>query len=670
MADGNRSIATAWYSAASLAGKPGMPGTERAVRDMAVRDGWTHRQRPGRGGGREYALDSLPPVTQAALLLKEQRVTTAHSGPTATPRRWTDPQREAAWQRYGRTIQIHKDTAARRLKALQAVDALVASGMGLVAARHLVAQQLQRDGVRGSAASLSRWAADIEGVPADCRLPMLLPSYVGRSSKAEMPEEAWDLFKADYLRPSAPSATGCYERLQRIAAVRGWMLPCLRTFERRIESELSLQVRVLAREGEEALMRMYPAQIRDHGVFGAMGRVNADGHRFDVFVRFLDGTIGRPIGLFWQCIGSGKVLSRRIGQTENSDLVRLSFADMARRYGIPGSVLMDNGRGFANKFLTGGAPTRYRFKIRPDDPVGVITSLVGAENIHWATPHHGQAKPIERMFRDFADRVSKSPAFEGAYTGNKPDAKPENYGSRAVPIDEFMRVLDEEMVAHNARVGRKGGVCNGRSFDQVFSESYQASAIRKATADQLRTLLLCSERVRSGRDGSITLAGLGNRYWAEGLAPYTGEQLLVRFDPDDLQSQISAYTLAGDFICDAPCTAAVGFADTQAGREHGRARKQWRNAAKAQLDAERRMDAAKVAAQIPSPPPENLPEAAVIQGVFGRDEVRRPSVPAAHAEPLKRTGTDDVAPESGLGDLLKRIAQNRNAATGFDPNNR
>lgn len=659
MADGNMATER-WYSAAELAGVPGLPGTERGVRKAAEREGWAHRPK-ARGKGLEYSLAALPAVAQAHLLLRDRR-----QGATPAPapeRTWSDDRRAAAWARYDRTPQVHKDTAARRLKALQAVDALVESGLGLVAARNLIAQQLQREGVRGSAASLARWAADIKGAPADCRLPLLLPAYVGRTATAEIPEDAWDVFKADYLRPSAPTATSCYERLQRIARERGWQLPSLRTFERRIDATLPRQVVLLAREGEEALMRSYPAQIRDHGVFRALEAVNADGHRFDVFCRWPDGTIARPTMVAWQCIGSGKILARRVGMTENSDLVRLSFADMARRYGLPNDVWLDNGRGFANKYLTGGTPTRYRFKVREDDPVGVLTALV--ERVHWATPYHGQAKPIERAFRDLADRVAKHPAFEGAYTGNRPDAKPENYGSRAVPIDEFMRVLDEELVAHNARPGRTGGVCNGRSFDQVFAASYADGAVRKATAEQLRTLLLCSEKVRSNaRDGSITLPGLGNRYWSEALSPHTGQQLLVRFDPDDLHSQVSVYSLAGDFIGDAPCTAAVGFADTQAGREHARARKQYRNAAKAQLEAERRMSAAKVAAQIPSPPPEDLPEATVVRGVFGRGEATRP---APAPEPMRRTGTDD-SNEVALGDFLKGIAKRQHQLNGYDSN--
>lgn len=644
--------------------------TKRALEMRAQKQGWPYTESSGLGGKRRlYPLASLPVDVQAALVLKTHQSAEEAPAKVAESTDWTDERRAAAWARYERATQAHKDTASRRLKALQAVHALVRSGRGLMDSREIVAAQLQREGVAGaSVRSLRRWAEDIEGAPADCRLPLLLPSYIGRTAEVEIPERAWDLFKADYLRPSAPTATSCFERLERVARKEGMALPCLRTFMRRIEATLPRQAVILAREGEEALMRTFPAQIRDHGVFEALQAVNADGHRFDVFARWPDGTIARPTGVFWQCIGSGKMLARRVGQTENSDLVRLAFADLAKRYGLPRMAWMDNGRAFADKFITGGTRTRYRFKVREDDPAGVLTALLGAENVHWATPYHGQAKPIERAFRDFADRVSRHPAFDGAYTGNSPGAKPENYGSRAVPIDEFMRVLDEEIVAHNARQGRIGGVCRGRSFDQVFSASYREGAVRKATAEQLRTLLLCSEKVRADRNtGSITLPGLGNRYWTEALAKRAGEWLLVRFDPDDLHSQVSAYTLAGDYIADAPCTAAVGFADTQAGREHARARKQYRKATRSALDAERRMSAAKVAAQIPSPPPEDLPEATVVQGVFGRGEALRPApAPRAESMPLQRTGTDD-ARVADLGDLMKRIQQKQNELSGFTP---
>jgi hypothetical protein len=56
-----------WYTAKELAGLPGMPKTPQAVNAKAKRGVWAHRDRSGRGGGREYALSSLPAETRAYL---------------------------------------------------------------------------------------------------------------------------------------------------------------------------------------------------------------------------------------------------------------------------------------------------------------------------------------------------------------------------------------------------------------------------------------------------------------------------------------------------------------------------------------------------------------------------------------------------------------------------
>ncbi|MDV2997711.1 MAG: hypothetical protein N4J56_007416 [Chroococcidiopsis sp. SAG 2025] len=56
-----------WYSASELAGLPGMPAARSNVTRKARSEGWQSRARHGRGGGREYAMESLLQVTQAAL---------------------------------------------------------------------------------------------------------------------------------------------------------------------------------------------------------------------------------------------------------------------------------------------------------------------------------------------------------------------------------------------------------------------------------------------------------------------------------------------------------------------------------------------------------------------------------------------------------------------------
>jgi putative transposase len=633
MADGN--AAQSWLSAAELAGVPGLPGTPQNVTARAKREGWQARPRIGRGGGNEYAFSSLPAVAQAAILLRSREVVAARRNKLAP----SDAHVRSAWQRYDQAKQPMKDEAAVRWKALQTVAGLMRNGVSLMQAREIVAAQLQREGVRGgSSASIARWQAAVAHANQHDWLALLLPHYAGRTSTAEIEPEAWEIFKADYLRLEQPTATSCYDRLQRIAAVRGWQLPCLKTFTRRIERELPRAVRVLAREGEEALMRTYPAQERDRSHFKAMEGVNADGHRFDVGVVFPDGTKGRPCVLGWQDLHSGKIVAWRLCDHESSDVVRLAFGDMVRNYGIPGAVWLDNGRAFASKWMTGGTPNRYRFKIREEDPAGLITTLVGPENVHWVTPYHGQAKPIERAWLDFCDRIAKHPAFAGAYVGNSPTNKPENYGSRYVEWAEFERVVTEEILAHNARVGRRTKVCGGvRSFDQAFADSYATATVRKVSEEQLRMLLLASEAVTASPiDGSVRL--VGNRYWHEALSEHAGRKLVLRVDPFNLHTVAHVYALDGTFIVTAECVATVGFADTQAAREHARGRKQYKRAAKDMLAAERLMDAANVASQLPTIEPPTLPSAGVIAPVFGLHG-KRPEQPAQR-DAARATGTD------------------------------
>lgn len=648
MADG--SAHDRWYSAADLAGLPGLPGSDRRIHSRAEGDGWQRRPR-ARGKGWEYSFTSLPPAAQAALLLRERPAhAIARRRNTLAP---SESRLASIWQRYDQAKKPMKDVAAQRLHALDAVIALVRGGTPLMQAREIVAAQLQRDGVRGgSPASIGRWQQDVAHADRKDWLALLLPHYNGRTSTAEIEPEAWELFKADYLRQEQPTAKSCYDRLVRIAATRGWELPSLKTFTRRVIRELPRAVRVLAREGEEALSKTYPAQERDRSMLEALEGVNADGHRWDIRVRFPDGTEGRPCILGWQDLGRGKLLSWRLGDHENSDMVRLSFGDMVRQYGVPGSVYLDNGRAFASKWMTGGTPNRYRFKVREEDPTGLITGLVGAENVHWVTPYHGQAKPIERMWRDFCDRIAKHPAFAGAYVGNNVANKPENYGSRVIEWAEFERVVNSEIHAHNARTGRQLKACAGRSFDEAFAESYARITVRKVSDEQLRQLLLAAEAVTaSPMDGSVRLAG--NRYWTEALSEHAGRKVVLRIDPWHLQGVAHVYALDGTYIAGAECVAAVGFADVNAAREHARGKKQYKRAAKDMLAAEQLMDAASVAAQLPDMTPPDAIAAGVIAPVFGMHG-KKPEAPA----PRAATGTSGP---SALDVLMFQRAQQMKA---------
>lgn len=641
-----------WWTAAEIAAArlPGLPATKRAVNAVAERDNWAGqpggvRRRKGRGGGLEYSWILFPLTTQKHLLAQVRAA--AVVVPDARP------DRDAAWTWFEGLPDTVKAEAQRRLDVIQRAETLRDAGTTLYLA---IIEAARSAGV--APRSVWNWLARIDGVRTDDRLAYLAPQHRSdrRSSRRlEIDPRFADLIKADWLRLSQPSLTSVYDRSCRIAAQQGIPTVPLQVVRRWLDRTVSVAAKTLARKGTEALKRLQPAQERDKTALHAMQAVNADFHRFDVFVRFPAGPggqkeeIARPQMVAMQDVYSGKIVSWRLDRVPNSQAVQLCIGEMIETWGIPDQVLMDNGREFAAKLITGGVPTRYRFKVRQDDMTGLLVTL--GCTVHWANPYSGQSKPIERAFRDLCDRVAKHPAFEGAYTGNRPDAKPENYGARAVGLDEFLAVLRDELAQHNSREDRRSEVAYGRSFDQVFAESYATAPIRRATEAQRRLWLMGAEGVRAnGRTGQISF--FGNRYWAPWMNAIAGEPVVVRFDRAALWDGLHVYGRSDQYLGHAPCLVKTGFFDVDDARSTARARADYAKAARAELAAHRRLSPKEVAAALRQLPPIDAPrpQPSVIRPVFARPV--RPSV-----DPRPPSAEDIAAQQAIVTDLDQRRAQ-------------
>lgn len=592
-----------WFSAGELAqlALPGLSAAKRKINERAAAEGWALRTGPGgealarlrtgRGGGTEYHVSLLPAAARDDLV---RRGLTAPDGDR--PDRAQDDG-AGLWAWFGRQPRAIAEEAERRLAAVQAIEALETAGHTRTVAITTVSK-----GLAINPSTLWRWldlAADCQ--PAD-RLPRLAPRRMGGGTPAEIDPDIWQLFKSDWLRPEKPTLSSCYRRIAAAAAQRGATIPHLKAFQRRLEREVPAAVITARRSGSEAVRQMLPPQIRSVASLSAMELVNIDGHRWDVFVRWparagQPARIARPVMVALQDVYSRKILAWRVAETESAVLTRLAFADLFGSWGIPQAVLLDNGRAFASKWITGGAPTRFRFKIRDDEPLGLLTQL----NIrnHWATPYRGQSKPIERAFRDFCDAISRHPAFAGAWTGNSVEAKPENYQSKAVDLDVFLKIVGMGIAEHNARPGRRTETAGGRSFDETFAASYATAGVGRATAEQLRMALLAADRVRADRrTGAITF--LGNRYWSDALSRVAGQLLTIRFDPENLHSEIHVEDARGQFVATVPIWEATGFLDAEAARRRARMEADHRRRTRELVELEQLLSADQVAALLPA----------------------------------------------------------------------
>lgn len=269
-----------WWTAAEIAaaGLPDMPTTQQSVERWVKRidlraDPGRARMRKGRGGGWEYHWTALPLAAQRKLL------TSARPRPApAAPK-----DRGELWVWYEGLPEAVQARAAARLAALHEVMALEPR-LG----RDLAVREVAR--LRGlGARTLWSWFALIEAVRSDDWLPALAPRHRAAprdSGRAEFDEAAFDWLKADYLRPAGPSFSSCYRRAVAVARDKGWQLAPERTMRRRLDERVSQLTQVLARKGAEALKRLYPPQVRDKTALVALEAVNADFHRFDVFVRW------------------------------------------------------------------------------------------------------------------------------------------------------------------------------------------------------------------------------------------------------------------------------------------------------------------------------------------------------------------------------------------------
>ena len=644
-----------WWTAAELAeaALPDLPASRQGVELTAKRQAWRQapgaaRRRKSRGGGWEYHWTLLPSRAQQALL--------AQSTPKAGAPAPAPVGRDALWARFERLSERQKQKAQRALDAVQTVEALERGGMTRDLACHQVARQFGC-----SARTVWNWLGRIEGVRSDDRLPHLAPRHgtaARGETSAECDPEFWEVLKADYLRLEQPSFSACYRRAVRIAKSEGWATLPERTMRRRLDAEVPETTIVLCRQGVEALKRLYPSQIRDRTALHAMEAVNADYHRVDVFVRWprYEGDneceIVRPQLVAFQDIYSGRIVSWRVDRTPNKVGVSLALGDMIERFGIPEHILLDNGREFANKFLTGQVPTRYRFKVKDDDIPGILKTL-GCE-VHWATPYSGQSKPIERAFRDFCDDISKDPRLAGAYTGNRPDAKPENYGNRAIPLEDFLAVLAEGIEEHNARPGRRGQTTQGRSLLETFEDSYATAPIRKATEEQRRLWLMGAEGLHANsRNGEIKL--MENKYWAPWMHQIAGRRVVARFDPADLHAGLHLYSLDSAYIGHAECIEKGGFFSLEDARNHAAAKRHFVKKERAAADALQRMRATEIGGYLDAARPTGetpAVEAQVVRPVF-----ERKAAPANALKPRERSPEEDAAHQAVVADFEAKRRQ-------------
>lgn len=433
--------------------------------------------------------------------------------------------------------------------------------------------RLAADAAGESTASLRRWHSAVKNLAFRDWAPALAPAWGKGRPKIGLSKEAMQFIVREWGCQSQPSLGPIYRRAKKEAERQGWVLPSYKTVLRRINAIPAPQ-RAWLREGDKGIDRFVPPLKRDYSKLRLHEIWCSDGRKADVFCVWPDGDIGRPILLAWQELKTRKVLGWAIGRTESAELARTAFGAAAKRSNaVPEFAYLDNGRAYASKALTGGQATRNRFKISADDPIGVLT-LFGVEVI-WATPYNGRAKPIESFWNTIAE-AERCAAFAGSWCGNRPEAKPEEFDGKPIPIGAYISLVRETIDEKNA-LPHRGDSMDGRSPNELYAELIATSPVNAPTARDLHMCLAAVERVTLDRK-SLSVMVHGNRYWCEEVArldhrgPYQ-----ARYNPDDLSEPIALYDRA-KFICEVPLWREGEFRNQAAAKDYARAKRGFKRA--------------------------------------------------------------------------------------------
>ena len=399
--------------------------SRQAVQQRAARRRWPYSQSAFRGGKRRlYRFSDLPLDVRQALSRPDSEAAARPDAGGPQPAARFAYDRNRCGTPYARRPAKAKAEARSRHALLLRAEALVDAGRPLTRALRAAAPSLTIVPVRASGKRVggrcAAGAAPCAATTAPTGCPRCCP-IIAAAPKPRSTRAPGTISAPTICGPSSPPSPLATTRLLAAAREHGWTVPSRRTIARRIRN-LPVEERVLLREGEHALLRRYPAQQRSVRDLRPGEWICGDGYRHNVFVRGADGRVVPACNLGL----GGRLLPPHpgpggAGKPSTGGLVRLSLGDLIGRYGIPAAAVIDNTRAAANKWLTGGAPTRYRWRPREDDPLGLLPAL--GIDIHWTSVQAGrgwgQAKPVERAFGigGLGEVVDRHPLLAGRLRG-------------------------------------------------------------------------------------------------------------------------------------------------------------------------------------------------------------------------------------------------------------
>lgn len=550
------------YAAAELASMslPMLPTTMQGINQRAKMEQWTSRKREGRGGGREYALASLPGSAQDEIRRRTANAlvtSTSTTVPLPAPQRAqldlveTDAQRLKADARKGILTTLDRLMAQCHISREAAMTTLLTQAkLGTLDDHMAMMLRAARDerGRKGDAfpsvRTLKRWLA--QGKTGD-----LAPKI----ARQDFCPPAWAKpFLAFYQVPQKPSVEHAYSMFVEAyrARNREWDFPSIHQV-RRFLGKLGNVTREVGRMGARELKNIRPFIRRTFDQLLPNDVWSPDGHTFDAEVQHpLHGRPFRPEITVFADIATRRAVGFSIGLAESSLTMLDAMTHGVTNNGLFAIFYSDRGSGFDNEMIKGEATGMH--------------GLLGFEVTN-SLPYNSQARGVvERLHQSLWVRAAKElPSFIGDEMDR--EAKLANFKitrsavkkGGALPLlgwDAFMRFCKEQIDKYNTRPhstlpkisdpvdGHRRYMTPDEALEQFKAKGWEPVMLTEGEAQRV-----FRPRIeRTVRRGEIQL--FNNRYFSALLEEFHEEVVHVAYDIHDAQ-KVWVHHPDGRFICTA-----------------------------------------------------------------------------------------------------------------------
>ena len=385
-----------------------------SVTRKAVSEDWKSRKRPGRGGGSEWLVASMPEATRIQIA----KAVTESSAP-ALPVSCNDVvipdwANDIGLARF-RLVMEWRERCAKSKQTKKMASAMFELAYRTGQLLPNIHEQLGDVSIK----TLYRWDATLRDYNNDYQaLCDRRGTWTNGEAKGpgQIGREAESAFLKAYLNDRKPSMRLAWLATCAVLEKLGLETPSyssvMRMFKR-FDAE-NHDVVVLMREGAKALEdKVGKFMNRDDGLLKVGDVLVADGHKLNFLI--INPETGKPARytlVGWQDWASRMFLGFDLMPSENTQAIASSLYRSIIQLGKkPGCVLLDNGKAFKNKF--------FEQQTDLEELDGLYLRL--GINVMHSQPYVGRTKIIERWWGDFDRQAERAiDSYIGHSIADKP----------------------------------------------------------------------------------------------------------------------------------------------------------------------------------------------------------------------------------------------------------